>query len=218
MANSFLSVDRAAIEADNYVEYVKAAQQMFNRMDWLGAEAISGVNTLPRVQNLPTPEKSPLANVTTVDAEYLALAGELGIESPAVLQARLETFFAEEHIEVYPLDKVAAYMQNLALKESTPGNRLVWVWKPLRQQDALNGGAGPGFPPTGGSISAALYPKAVPFPVLLTVKRIMERFGAAVKFFVSDYEVRKPDPFLMVTAPGLPQYVIERWDEPAFRS
>src|SRR5690348_9078871 len=53
----------------------------------------------------PMPVKQPLAvSSAAPDAEYLALAQELGFSCPAMLQARLEAFFAEQFIEVYPLE------------------------------------------------------------------------------------------------------------------
>lgn len=61
------------------------------------------------------------------------------------------------------------------------------------------------------------YAKPIPFPVLEVMARIRNTFGDRVGLFISDYAEVKPDPFLMVTARGLPAYVIERWDEPAFR-
>lgn len=92
-----------------------------------------------------------------------------------------------------------------------------------------------------GRFLSGIYNKAVPLAVLLTIDKIEEAMKSAVEkpaFFISDYEARRPDPFLLVTVPslGLSQYsepdgtgtflrarpepscfVIERWDEPSFR-
>ncbi len=113
--------------------------------------------------------------------------------------------------------------------------RIFWAWKPLnanyplapREQHAgqgwvsINGGerfAVSSAIFTGVESSARPYARAIPQAVLMTVKKLKDRFKDAVQFYASDYEVRDPDPFLMVTGPGLDYYVIERWDEPGFRS
>ena len=62
-----------------------------------------------------------------------------------------------------------------------------------------------------------VYPHAVPLHALLKVEELEDEFTpGALQFVVSDYEAVKPDPFLLVTAAGLPNYVIDVWDEPNF--
>jgi hypothetical protein len=61
------------------------------------------------------------------------------------------------------------------------------------------------------------YARPIPHAVLLTVKKIRDRFKDAVAFYATDYEVKDPDPFLMVTGERLDYYVVERWNEPSFR-
>jgi hypothetical protein len=59
--------------------------------------------------------------------------------------------------------------------------------------------------------------KPIPYPVLLTIDAVVQAFPM-VRLFVSD-EMREeaiPDPFLLVKL-GRDEFVIERWDEPAFR-
>jgi hypothetical protein len=53
----------------------------------------------------------------------------------------------------------------------------------------------------------------------MTVDKLVELLGPATRFYVADLTRIKVkcDPFLAVTAHGCPLYVIERWDEPAFR-
>lgn len=60
------------------------------------------------------------------------------------------------------------------------------------------------------------YNKAVPVKILRWVKKIQEKFGKDVLFFVSDYAVPRPDPFIMVTAPDVSRIIFGVWDEPAF--
>jgi hypothetical protein len=61
----------------------------------------------------------------------------------------------------------------------------------------------------------------VPLAELHKVKIIRDEFNAdpekpTVGFFVSDYEVSNPDPFIMVKAHGLNPIVFGVWDEPSF--
>jgi hypothetical protein len=68
-----------------------------------------------------------------------------------------------------------------------------------------------------GLFSNDVYPHAIPVVPLMAAKIIQDAFPEA-QFFVTDYEVQKPDPFLAVMLPDTPDlFVIERWDEPGFR-
>ncbi len=205
MANMMITGTQIAREQERaYLEIEMIRRRWLEHFadpPWAPAQA-----PLPRFKNLPAPGKYAVAVAETVDQEYIALAKELGISNDAMLKTQLEQFLAEEHIDVYLMQAVHAYMDDLVAKEQKQG--LTWGWRPLRPFDKSD------------NIPYRLsgtYAKPVPYPVLLTVKRITDVFGKALSFFVSDYEVVKPDPFLMVTAQGLPQYVIERWDEPKFR-
>jgi hypothetical protein len=155
------------------------------------------------------------------DDEYLRVAAKLKLRTPGVIKARLERFLVMRGWPVYPYDKVWAYLQSLAAKETEqrypsrdwsdvpPGMRprVEPCWKPLRLGDRKDGG----------EFSSAVYPHAVPLHALLKVEELEDEFGpGALQFVVSDYEAVKPDPFLMVTAAGLPNYVIDVWDEPGF--
>jgi|SRR5262252_6146719 len=72
--------------------------------------------------------------------------------------------------------------------------------------------------PHGRVESGSVYGHSVPYPVLLTVKSIVDRLPD-VQFFVTDYAVATPDPFLAVSRPSIDDmFIIERWDEPGFRS
>lgn len=163
------------------------------------------------------------------DAEYATLARSLGLEVPQLLQAELEAFLAEEGLTVYPIASVVAYMNNLMrkLNETDPiafgalGGAWSWHWKPLGASSAMVRAADDDDQELATDCDIPFrserYAKAIPYPVLLVIQRIRERFGDRVGVFISDYDQKDPDPFLMVSAPGLPAYVIERWDEPAFR-
>lgn len=168
------------------------------------------------VPDTPTPEPVTIPDVGA-DADYRVLAAKLGIRNAALDNANFREFLAEEGIMVYPMGKVDEYLRARAAADSRNDGltgTVTWCWRPLRGRDAsaMSGGSG-----ANGRISPIVYAHPVPYPVLLTVDKIQSRFGDQVQFFVSDYEVRRPDPFLMVTGEGLERYVVERWDEPSFR-
>jgi hypothetical protein len=178
------------------------------------------------------PSRAPFhPTAPAVDDDYIALAAKLGVNNPKCLRFRLERFLAAEFVEVYPMKKVADYLGEIAARETRKagGGRfgrpiIVWCWRPLRARDrGLDRQVSSRTPPWGeepqnGLVRDKVYDKDVPYAALCTMDRITEEFHNDVRFFVSDYEARIPDPFLMVTADGLPFYVIERWDEPGFRS
>jgi hypothetical protein len=179
-------------------------------------EVRNAVAPPPALTPLVVPSKSAVAvSDPGCDAEYQALARELGIFQANLVNAELEAFLAENFIEEYPLESVKKYMDALC-EAGRLGimSRLVWGWHPLRAQDvepaeAAKGGRG-----------GKQYTKPVPYPVLQTVKLIADRFHDQVRFCVTDVE-RIPDPFLSVgakTPDGMFKiHVIERWDEPKYR-
>jgi hypothetical protein len=148
------------------------------------------------------------------DDEYLRVAAKLKLRTPAVIKAKLERFLVMRGWPVYPYDRVWAYLKSLAAKETEQrwgeGDwrpRVEPCWKPLRLGDRKQDGV----------FSSDVYPHAVPLHALLKVEELEDEFGpGALQFVVSDYEAVHPDPFLLVTAAGLPNYVIDVWDEPGF--
>lgn len=60
----------------------------------------------------------------------------------------------------------------------------------------------------------ASYTQPIPAPVLETIERVHDAFPAA-QFGISEVK-EYPDPFLMVSLHG-ETFIIERWDEPAYR-
>lgn len=164
---------------------------------------------------LVVPKAASLKSIPVVEVteEYRALAKKLGVkvtQDPDVERKEFETFLNENGIRVYPEGKVNSYLKDI-LKDQpvvrkrinmygqTKVTRTQLVWKSLTE-----------------------YMKPIPYPVLLTVDRIKERFGKKVTFAISDFvkvtKVTSPqirDPFLRVTF-GDRNYVVEHWDEPGF--
>lgn len=164
--------------------------------------------------DLATRPEGAVPTAAPVSPEYLALAEKLGVKAVDVLQARLLAFFAEAGIRVFPYDRVAAYLTGLwGEGEYLPA----WGWAPLRTADVrklTSNGA------VDGTILPIAYREPVPMPVLETVDRVLEAFpDDDLHFYVSaraeEYRA-KGDPFLALSAAGLPFFVIEVWDEPGF--
>jgi hypothetical protein len=148
------------------------------------------------------------------------LATKLGTHfAHGLMQIQIEECLRENVIAVYPLERVREFMDAkvAALKASKPDEKYYypsWAWHPLRAADLQRPR---GLTP--GNSQMKRYEKPVPVAVLMIVERIQDALGTQVRFYVADIRERvKVDPFLAVTAEGCPLYVIERWDEPAFRS
>lgn len=152
----------------------------------------------------------------TVDAEYAALAAELNVEAGAL--ERFRGLVRERGISVYDRAQVQEYLHvKYGIPPGDLTQRVVWGWRPLREDDRIDDW---GLAEANGAVQPAARPyiKPIPFPVLLTVKAIVDQVGPAARFFVSDdmHGERIPDPFLLVMIEGH-EFVVERWDEPAFR-
>lgn len=171
----------------------------------------------------------PAARPVAVGGEplgtYEALAKELGFLPAQLLEEQLKRFLAESQIQVYSYKEVDNYLAAIAEKEGR-----AWIWRPLREKDKPNyqysGRANKekgidqfrGHGSYRDEWNYRPYDKAVPIHILRQVKKIQDKFGDQLKFFVSDYAVPNPDPFIMVTALDVDQVIFGVWDEPSFGS
>lgn len=170
------------------------------------------------------PSKVPLSFeglADEVEREQTELARELGMSMTAINKNSMKQFLSARGWAPYAYSEVVAFLNDKygKLPNSNWDTKPTWGWVPLRQKDldtfpdkswkyGTNGEKQP---------AAGLYKKAVPLPVLHTVRDIAKAFPDAL-FFVSD-EVKAPepvrDPFLMVQHEDT-CYIIEQWDEPSF--
>jgi hypothetical protein len=170
------------------------------------------------------PKAKPPTSTTTigepeaVDAEYAALVADLGLNSAAVDLERFKALVPHLGLHVYQRQEVQEYLHALykvPIGDLTP--TVVWGWRPLRTVDRHATAAMAQY---NGKLQrgAPIYSKPIPYPVLLTVKAVRDACPSAT-FFVSDNmnAEKIPDPFLLVVVAGQ-EFVIERWDEPAFRA
>lgn len=149
------------------------------------------------------PEPQPVGVAPVVEdppswqSEYVKLANKIGYSFANAIEAKkqeqkaakLRQFLSENGICVYDSIKVGAYM----FANTPRGKR--WDWYIVRD-----------------------YDKPIPEAVLITAGKIKDAFPEAV-FQVTDIrDMRDPDPFMRVTVDnGSTWFIIERWDEPAFR-
>ena len=157
--------------------------------------------------------------------DYVKLAEKVHFAPPDLLHHRLVQFLLDNNVEVYPLDKVREYLDykfgKPTCRDKYSAWEHTWGWHPLRSEDndkltSHEEGS------NNGHIQHSPYRKIIPAPVLETVDLIAAHFAGskpALYFYVADAVVPtdERDPFLSVTAGGLNFFVIERWDEPAFR-
>lgn len=179
------------------------------------------------LQQAPQPPKKPLATTPRVGATplgtYEELSRELGFFPAQLLEEQINRFLADQEIPVYDYKEVDRYLTVIARQQ-----KKFWIWRPLRERDKPQGWGWTGHhdeddsevPRGHGSYydmwAYRPYDKAVPIHILRHVKTIQERFGDSVLFFVSDYAVPDPDPFIMVTALDVSRIVFGVWDEPTF--
>ena len=185
------------------------------------------------VSEPPTPQPVAISDGNIFDmVEYKALVAELGVDDSAIRNQEFRQFLADEGIQVYDYEKVVAFLDAKVRGEAKKLRieYLIWMWKPVNSKYPVVGrypqhtdSSISGWIVVNGNLAGSslpstyIYSRPIPHPVLLTMKKIKDKFGDQVAFYVSDYEVRTPDPFLMVTGPGLDFYCVERWDEPNFR-
>jgi hypothetical protein len=154
--------------------------------------------------------------------EYGEVANALGFCPAKLLQEHLLQFMSTVGIQIFNYDEVSNY-----LKKKAQEIDMYWIWRPLREKDKPDGWRWFGI--TDENRESALghggynddwehrrYDKPVPLSILRDVKKIDDKFGDQVGFFVSDYAVPNPDPFIMVTALDVARIVFGVWDEPDF--
>ncbi len=180
----------------------------------------------------PEPVSIPEASTTlqqpqlgdALRTRYMALADELGVQQPGLAADAARAYFKERGTRLYDGEKVKAYLNDqYGPAVLTDGEMFAtWVWRPLRVRDHVIGGVnGYSAPSSNGVVwqRAEAYKKPIPLPVLLTAKEVAQQFPDAL-MFVSDELYKNErviyDPFLLVVIGG-EKFIIERWDEPAYR-
>lgn len=223
-----------ALMGNTFIPYLGGQQQMVYDQRYIQALSTEAerADAVARMAAAPKPHVDEPKGVAVAPGEdrefldeYAAVAAELGFNPAGMVVERFKNFLAEEGIQNFDVQKVADYMdQEWGLPEQRDwtqgGPAAKWCWRPMREADRM---ANWNFILTRNNIVAhglAAYTKAIPLPVLLTAKKILNAFPDA-KFFVCDLvsEHEKPknkDPFLLVIVGGK-SFCVEKWDEPRFR-
>jgi len=192
------------------------------------SDAVPTMRPAQKPKEILTIEKVPAVaslNLTELE-EYRQVCEELGYKPADLLAEKVLQFCAANAIEVYPIEKVQAYM-NKRFGRETSRDYAGWGWWPMRAREVtfvvntahwnLSRVYG------GGRLDSPLdqpYTEKIPLPVLLTAQKIEQGVPGIIGFAVAakcDRRV-KGDPFLGVLVhQDVPPIVVERWDEPAFR-
>lgn len=171
-------------------------------------------------------------------SEYEEVARVLGFEPPeiraqktAAVRRELIEFILDRGYPIYANDAVHKYMSALAEKDDR-----VFVWARLRgesdhemmarheravrdrmldlQMSAFRGMQNTVRTREHGQLTNG-YHRPVPLEMLKRAAEIKKKFDAA-EFYVSDYAVVVPDPFIMVKLQDCEHVVFGVWDEPGF--
>lgn len=183
---------------------------------------------------VPVLTTRPVAVATTpeIDEDYIREAKKLGVKipvkhDPSSLDNALRRLFQMEEIMIYPFSHVMDFLRKLAAGKNTSYRTHDVVWKPLRSKDWKQykkiADALPSEEQVRNQVqfSDEVYSLPVPIEALKVANTIDKGLGwsgrKSVSMFVSDYEARVPDPFLMVKGPTTQPYVVFHWDEPEFK-
>lgn len=175
-----------------------------------GGVAVAQAPALPQPQKIEAPGEADEVR------EYVALCQKIGAETPAVRMLQLEQFMADHGIPEY--DDVQVHDHLCKLAKQAGGEYAMYNWHPVREKDN-----GVDFRwyfinrenrQRTCEISPLIYHDLIPASVLETMATIIEHFPDA-NFFVSDIP-DDPDPFLLVTFPGVSPLIVDFWNEPGF--
>jgi hypothetical protein len=161
-------------------------------------------------REIPTPSPaSDLELQTEERKEYAVICEQLGIvDCTDLIREKLKSVLRDENIHIYDLKQVVKYL------DQELGND--WEWRGLRPCDVEHLKGWHTTMVRKVPFSDEPYRGAVPLPVLMTVKKIVEAVPE-MHFYVSTPKGDDGDPFLNVTRRNMGSYIVERWDEPNFR-
>lgn len=153
---------------------------------------------------------------------YVTRAKQIHLHSAATETADMLATLNELGAKIYNQESVSQYLYDKAHEK---GANVSWVWKPMREEDLNIEVTGQDHPARfgnefGGWLNPRVqYSEAIPERVIELASTVLAHLPDA-KFMVSDYETKKPDPFLAVTTTKMAAagkyFIIACWDEPAY--
>ena len=163
-------------------------------------------------------------------ARYESVAESIGLFSPAFLRGKLLWVLGKNAIPIYEYGQVFNYMKRLA-----EGKKKIFIWSPLRKKDGtcrmgsnyvrdFGDRTEKSYFEIGeigkhGSYHCGMniYGREIPLEMLIRVQTIEREFkNNEFRFFISDYQDTRADPFIMAINNGIEPVVFGMWDEPGF--
>lgn len=166
----------------------------------------------------------PLPDISAYEAVAAVLnfrPPEIEAHKREVARRELIEFILDKGYPIYSNKQVHDFMAKLAETD-----KKVFCWARLRQPSAAEREQYVRWASQGyfhsvrtaehGQLVDSPYGKRVPLDMLKRAAEIKGRFGAEVEFYVSDYAVVDPDPFIMVKRGDCEHIVFGVWDEPGW--
>ena len=182
-------------------------------MFWKTNVAVQKTSTMAEPIVIERPKPRLVVNNKSLGSEYEQLEKAIGLNSAAIVEAKILKTIVANKIPTYDLASVNEYLIDIAVSKGK-----IWIWRPLRKRDKPGDWHWGNLNSHGSYMDTwkfRPYDKAVPLRILRHVKIIQDAVPEAL-FFVSDYAVSNPDPFIMVTALDVSKIVFGFWDEPGF--
>jgi hypothetical protein len=178
------------------------------------AHLLRQTRALLTIPALSEPSRGTIVLTEEPGEEFVQLSRKLGINKIPLRLAELAQVVREETLGVYPYEDVARYLDKqverlMSGKSDSWRFRYEWRWHPVKEYSSHRSWSDSPF-------DSRVYNKPIPPEIMVTIERMLDRMADA-EFYVTDVQNYK-DPFLGVTVPGSDTlFVIERWNEPAFR-
>ncbi len=181
------------------------------------------IETKVRSSGRPKPSLHLVKTNSDQISSYIKLSKEMNFRPVQLTIMLILEILYKENITVYNYDEVDKYLRMKIKEDSIDGH---WVWKPLRSKDynlKLSWPSKEGYDHYHGVYyeGIGMYQKLVPYEILETVKKIESKMVSSeihnIGFYVSDYHIPKPDPFIALMGAGFDRPIIfGEWDEPDF--
>lgn len=188
-------------------------------------EAVEGRPSLKEVRA----SALPVSDAELAPESYIRQAQRMGMDA-SVQEATMLRAIHDAGLHVYDYAMVNTYLQWQAQGTLIQGLSAQWVWKPMRNADFKTLKGDSSTPTTDEVdtktvemrtpvIGSQQYSHAVPAEIMARAQTLLDCSPDAI-LLVSDFQARKPDPFLAVTNKKLLKagkvWIVAQWNEPGF--